>query len=137
MNKEEVLDIVNMDEDFADGEGFEEFARKLDSLYLIECARCGHFVDKDTYYPDHDSCEPCLETKKLEELNMHQDTLRAIFLSMMYVARQEGIKVESKYYELEELINDYNGTSLTDMIDNFENVYKLVDQSDYDTSEDE
>ena len=57
---------------------------------------------------------------------MHHVTLKASFLAMMYVAREEEIVVDKKYYELENLINEQEDINLTDMIDNIENIYKLI-----------
>ncbi|MGM7720536.1 hypothetical protein [Metabacillus sp. Hm71] len=57
---------------------------------------------------------------------MHQFTLKTAYLAMMYVARNEGIELDEKYYELED---DLNGIfEVTDMIDNIENIYKLIEK---------
>ncbi|MGN7300418.1 hypothetical protein [Ferdinandcohnia sp. SAFN-114] len=53
-------------------------------------------------------------------------SLKTIFLAMMYAAREEGVELDAKYYELENLINEENDLSLTDMVDNIEHVYKFI-----------
>jgi hypothetical protein len=64
----------------------------------------------------------------LEEKKMHQDTLKTIFLAMVYAARSEGEQLEQKYYDLEDEINEMNDLSLSDMVHNIENVFKLIER---------
>lgn len=63
-------------------------------------------------------------------LNAHPITLKSIFLAMTYAARKEGVTLDQKYYDLEDLINEENDISLTDMIDNIENVYSLIKEQE-------
>lgn len=58
---------------------------------------------------------------------MHQITLKTIYLAMTYVAREEGIELDKKYYEMEDLIQNNNDLDVMDMVDNFENVYELLE----------
>jgi len=71
-----------------------------------------NLMDKAEQQPDKDGLSPI--------------TLKTIFLAMMYVAREEGIEINDKYYELEDQINRENDLGLTDMVDNIENVYTLI-----------
>lgn len=58
---------------------------------------------------------------------MNQQTLKAIFLAMTYTARKEGVKLDQKFYDLEDSINENEDISVTDMIDNMQNVYALIE----------
>lgn len=62
---------------------------------------------------------------------MNQTTLHLVFKAMLFTARELGEEgeINKKYLELEELIDTMNDYSLTDMIDNLDNVYNLIDQS--------
>lgn len=60
---------------------------------------------------------------------LHENTLKTAFLAMMYVAREEGETLPLEYFkylELEDEINEESDLNLTDMIDNMENIYKLI-----------
>lgn len=50
--------------------------------------------------------------------------MKVIFTAMMYAAREQGVEVDAKFYELEDELNgDY---SIEDVIDNLESVYKMA-----------
>lgn len=59
---------------------------------------------------------------------MEQYALKSIFLSMMYVARNEKVTVDRKYNELENWINANETIELMGMIDNIETVYQLIEK---------
>lgn len=57
-------------------------------------------------------------------MNKHQ--LITSYKSMMYVARAEGIELEERYEQLDELLLQDYDYSLTDMLDNMEVIYKQL-----------
>ena len=57
---------------------------------------------------------------------MHQFTLKTAYLAMMYVARNEGIELDEKYYDLEDDLNE--NFELADMIHNIEKVYQAIEK---------
>lgn len=63
---------------------------------------------------------------KSEKNELPQVTLQTVFLAMMYTAKSEGVEVDAKYLALEDYINENNDLSLSDMIDNIQNVYKFI-----------
>lgn len=48
------------------------------------------------------------------------------YKAMMYVAREEGIEIEEKYKQLEELILQNYDYDVTDMMDNLEVIYNQL-----------
>lgn len=70
-----------------------------------------------------------------ERDKMEQITLKTIFLAMTYTARKEGLEIDQKYLDLEEEIHNYNDLDVTDMLDNMENVYKLIEREEEEEEE--
>lgn len=58
LSYEEILDFLDVTEEEIEIDQ-ESFHNLLDESYLTECNGCGHFIDKDEYYPDIEKCEYC------------------------------------------------------------------------------
>lgn len=64
---------------------------------------------------------------------MNQEQLKIIYLAMMQVARTEATEEQlEKYEELSDDLINYHNFSVSDVIDNLETVYNLIDKSVYD-----
>ncbi|MGD7047047.1 hypothetical protein FZC83_02210 [Rossellomorea marisflavi] len=64
---------------------------------------------------------------------MNQEQLKIIYMAMMQVARTEATDEQlEKYEELSDDIINYHDFSVSDVIDNLETVYNLIDKSVYD-----
>ncbi|MEW5569644.1 hypothetical protein [Rossellomorea marisflavi] len=64
---------------------------------------------------------------------MNQEQLKLIYLAMMQVARTEATEEQlEKYEELSDDLINYHDFSVSDVIDNLETVYNLIDRSVYD-----
>lgn len=64
---------------------------------------------------------------------MSQQTLHNVFMAMMYVARnevEEG-EIDQKYHDLFDEITSNNDYSVSDMMDNLENVYELINKDSF------
>lgn len=96
----------------------------------VKAAEFIPYIVEDFILPeDETEGEICINEHGMQEENtLSQITLKTIYLAMMYVARNEKEVLEDKYYELENIINENHDLSLTDMIDNIENVYNLINK---------
>ncbi|GLI82360.1 hypothetical protein ANABIO32_00460 [Rossellomorea marisflavi] len=64
---------------------------------------------------------------------MNQEQLKIIYLAMMQVARTEATEEQlEKYEELSDDLINYHDFSVSDVIDNLETVYNLIDKRVYD-----
>lgn len=57
-------------------------------------------------------------------MNKHQ--LIAAYKAMIYVARQEGLEINDRYEQLDELILQNYDYDVTDMMDNMEVIYNQL-----------
>ncbi|WP_442636568.1 hypothetical protein [Rossellomorea marisflavi] len=71
---------------------------------------------------------------------MNQEQLKIIYLAMMQVARTEATEATEgqleKYEELSDDLINYHDFSVSDVIDNLETVYNLIDRRVYDQWQD-
>ena len=75
--------------------------------------------------------------KRKDYAELPDITLKTVFQAMMYVATKEGEEVDEKYLKMWDHLVTENDLSVTDMMDNIENVYKALKEVGIDENEDD